>query len=123
MHLLNAEKFQLEHFLGKSIPTYAILSHTWGPNEILFKQLSASQDGLHTEDSFSKIRDCCRQARKDGLNYVWIDTCCINSESSAELSEAINSMYEWYSAASVCYALLSDVVSGISLRNSVLGLL
>ncbi|KAI6041068.1 hypothetical protein EDC04DRAFT_2566167, partial [Pisolithus marmoratus] len=38
-------------------------------------------------------------ARKNGLNWVWIDTCCINKESSSELSEAINSMYKWYANA------------------------
>lgn len=44
----------------------------------------------------------------------WIDSCCIDKTSSAELSEAINSMFEWYRRAEVCYAYLSDV-SGSSL--------
>ena len=41
---------------------------------------------------------------------MWIDTCCIDKKSSADLSEAINSMYYWYHNAVECYAFLSDVV-------------
>ena len=41
--------------------------------------------------------------------YVWVDTCCINKESSAELSEAINSMFKWYKDSNHCVAFLSDV--------------
>ncbi|RYP03915.1 hypothetical protein DL765_010366 [Monosporascus sp. GIB2] len=37
--------------------------------------------------------------------------CCIDKSSSAELSEAINSMFKWYEKAAVCYAYLSDVSS------------
>ena len=47
---------------------------------------------------------------KDGLSHAWIDTCCIDKSSSAELSEAINSMYTWYEVAQVCYAYLEDVL-------------
>ncbi|OBT94247.1 hypothetical protein VE01_07792 [Pseudogymnoascus verrucosus] len=58
---------------------------------------------------FGKIRKSCEQAVRDGYSYVWVDTCCINKESSAELSEAINSMFRWYKASAVCYVFLSDV--------------
>lgn len=57
----------------------------------------------------AKIRRCCDYARAKGVPYVWIDTCCIDKTSSAELSEAINSMYDWYSHAEVCYIFLADV--------------
>jgi hypothetical protein len=40
---------------------------------------------------------------------VWIDTCCIDKRSSAELSEAIDSMYRWYEAVKECYAYLCNV--------------
>lgn len=36
-------------------------------------------------------------------------SCCIDKSSSAELSEAINSMFRWYRDAEVCYAYLCDV--------------
>ena len=58
---------------------------------------------------YSKIQRCCAQAWSDGWQYVWIDSCCIDKSSSAELSEAINSMLKWYRDAQVCYAYLSDV--------------
>ncbi|KIK22946.1 hypothetical protein PISMIDRAFT_101515, partial [Pisolithus microcarpus 441] len=38
-----------------------------------------------------------------------IDTCCIDKQSSAELSEAINLMYWWYQNAQICYVYLNDV--------------
>ncbi|KAF2730463.1 hypothetical protein EJ04DRAFT_545742 [Polyplosphaeria fusca] len=50
----------------------------------------------------------CAQAKTDGYLYVWIDSCCINPTSSAELSEAINSMYRWYENAQCCYVFLFD---------------
>lgn len=56
-----------------------------------------------------KIRCCCDYARAHGYPYIWIDTCCIDKTSSAELSEAINSMFAWYSLAAICYIYLSDV--------------
>jgi hypothetical protein len=58
---------------------------------------------------FWKILKACLQARGDGLDFLWVDTNCIDKSSSAELSEAINSMYAWYRNASVCYAYLVDV--------------
>ena len=92
-----------------SVPPYAILSHTWGDAEILFHDLiknAASE--LSESDGYEKIRSCCALAAAGGYEYVWIDTCCIDKTSSAELSEAINSMYRWYHEAQVCYAYLSD---------------
>ncbi|KAL1600119.1 hypothetical protein SLS59_006193 [Nothophoma quercina] len=59
---------------------------------------------------YDKIRHCCGQAKDDGYEWVWIDTCCIDKRSSAELSEAINSMYQWYWNAEICYAHLVDVI-------------
>lgn len=58
---------------------------------------------------FTKIQYCCEQAIQDQLDWAWVDTACINKESSAELSEAINSMFSWYAQAAICYAYLSDI--------------
>ncbi|KAF2201152.1 hypothetical protein GQ43DRAFT_448996 [Delitschia confertaspora ATCC 74209] len=55
------------------------------------------------------IISACQQARQDNLAYVWIDTCCIDKSSSAELSEAINSMWRYYERSAMCYAYLDDV--------------
>ncbi|PPQ96355.1 hypothetical protein CVT26_005042 [Gymnopilus dilepis] len=86
---------------------YAILSHTWGDDEPTFQEFSAKT--CTRKSGYAKIVQCCRQAKLDGFEYVWVDTCCIDKTSSSELSEAINSMYEWYKQARVCYVYLSDV--------------
>jgi hypothetical protein len=64
------------------------------------------------KSGYDKIKRCCEVASMDGFEYVWVDTCCIDKTSSAELSEAINSMYRWYGQAEVCYTYLSDVPPG-----------
>ena len=100
---------KLEHFLGSNVPEYAILSHTWDKEEVLYKDIMGPYEHFSSQTGFHKVFGCCRQARRDKILYVWIDSCCINSDSSAELSEAINSMYQWYRNAKVCYTYLSDV--------------
>ena len=98
--------------------TYAILSHCWAhpQEEVHFKDMQnlpamdrAQREKLQLRSGFQKILRCCQQARKDQLERVWVDTCCINKESSAELSEAINSMFRWYENSDRCYAYLHDV--------------
>ena len=96
---------------------YAILSHRWiDPTEVdceemvdLAKMDRQEQDKIRGRLGYKKIVDTCKQAKQDGYEWVWIDTCCIDKRSSAELSEAINSMYRWYANANVCYAYLHDV--------------
>jgi hypothetical protein len=111
MRLLNATTLKLEEFWDSSAtPPYTILSHTWEQQEVSFKAIS----NIDTESGlagFSKIRACCQQALADGYEWVWVDTCCIDKSSSAELSEAINSMFRWYKEAAICYAYLADVPS------------
>lgn len=110
MRLLNASTFQLFTCEEGKAPPYAILSHTWHTDEVLFHDLQylslASKKA-----GFRKIKFCCEQALEDGYRYVWIDTCCIDKSSSSELSEAINSMYRWYQNARECYAYLRDVAA------------
>ena len=101
MRLINTETLALDEFFDRTIPQYVILSHTWGENEISFQQF---QNGVLN----NKIKQCCVQARKEGFGYAWVDTCCIDKTSSAELSEAINSMFRWYKEATLCYVYLED---------------
>lgn len=109
MWLLNCDTAQLEPFEGEDRPPYAILSHRWEGKEVNYQDVMA---GNHVDQKgWQKIKSCCEQAKRDGLDYVWADTCCIDKKSSAELSEAINSMYQWYRQAKVCYAYLADVDS------------
>jgi hypothetical protein len=111
MHLLNTKTNELKDFIG-STPPYAILSHTWGDDEVTFQDILQSAVGgkrlIEATAGYAKIQRCCEVALADGFKWVWIDTCCIDKSSSAELSEAINSMYMWYSKADVCYVYLSD---------------
>jgi hypothetical protein len=121
MRLLNVSTLQLESFLGTEKPPYAILSHTWEPDgEILFEDLQTASTGDYREKSgFAKVMSTCNRALRDGYQYVWIDTCCIDKSSSAELSEAINSMFRWYQQSRICYAYLSDVPEhGVTLFSS-----
>jgi hypothetical protein len=111
MRLLQSEdngNFSLTEFFESAIPNYAILSHRWGTDEVTFKDLT---DGTSKSKAggYGKIQFCGEQARRDGLKYFWVDTCCIDKSSSAELSEAINSMFRWYQKATRCYVYLSDV--------------
>ena len=72
---------------------YAILSHTWGKEEVSFEEFKSPDEATKQRDGYVKIFNACKQAERDGFAYIWIDTCCIDKSSSAELSEAINSMY------------------------------
>ena len=103
----NYGEFSLTQFL-EDIPPYAILSHTWGPEEVVFREMMEG-NGI-SKTGFDKIRFCGEQARRDGLHYFWVDTCCIDKSSSAELAEAINSMFRWYHNAAKSYVFLSDVL-------------
>ncbi|KAM0803824.1 heterokaryon incompatibility protein-domain-containing protein [Usnea florida] len=107
MRLLDTTTIELSEFFDADIPPYAILSHTWGKNEVTFQDLDCVRS--KGPQAYSKIAACCAKAASHGVKWVWIDTCCIDKSSSAELSEAINSMYRWYEKSEECYAYLEDV--------------
>lgn len=116
MHLLSWEtssgdakqiKIQLQR--DTTVSDYAILSHRWGKPEDEVSYEDMLTGGYEHKKGYAKLVGCCKQARKDGLRHVWVDTCCINKSSSAELSEAITSMFAYYERARVCYAFLDDV--------------
>jgi hypothetical protein len=96
-------------FNDNALPPYAILSHTWGADteEVTFADLETG-DGKE-KLGYRKIRFCGQQAQQDGLQYFWVDTCCINKSDKAELSLAIQSMFGWYQNATKCYVYLPDV--------------
>lgn len=107
MWLLNARTLQLTAFFDSNVPAYAILSHRWEDEEVSFQDVRSPT--APRKAGYAKIVQCCRQAVRDGYSFAWVDTCCIDKSSSAELSEAINSMYRWYKNAAVCYVYLVDV--------------
>lgn len=117
MHLINTETLKLESFEGSRIPLYAILSHTWGQDEITFQEIQLGIADTDKRVGYQKITATCQIAKSHGFDYVWVDTCCIDKKSSAELSEAINTMYRWYEDAAICYAYIADVSIDVSDPN------
>ncbi|KAK3904266.1 vegetative incompatibility protein HET-E-1 [Staphylotrichum tortipilum] len=183
MRLLNVTTRVVEEFDGNDVPKYALLSHTWGPDEVTQQEMDAiaryhrpqHESGAHgmprspddpdavklllstmllafrgsrarfshpstrpaltnghemsDEDDtgfrrlvpapsshpfeakagYQKIAYACGQAEKDGLQYLWVDTCCVDRRSGGDVSEAINSIFAWCQKAAVCYAYLEDV--------------
>lgn len=112
MRVINTATLKLEWFAGLpqsqngELKDFAILSHTWGANEVTFKEFA--DPNVSSLTGYHKVKQTCRLARVMGISYAWIDSCCIDKSSSTELSEAINSMFKWYSLAKVAYAYLDD---------------
>ncbi|PVH75291.1 hypothetical protein DL98DRAFT_388945, partial [Cadophora sp. DSE1049] len=114
MRLLKLEangEFNLTDDITYPTTPYAILSHAWGENneEVTFQDLKNGSG--KTKNGYKKLGFCREQAARDGLQYFWVDTCCIDKSNNAELSEAINSMFRWYRKAAICYVYLADVWS------------
>lgn len=110
MRLLNATTYKFHEYVGGDVPEYAILSHTWGEGEVTFHDMrpEAQPETWRAKLGWKKIEKCCVQALKDSIQFVWVDTCCIDKSSSAELQEAINSMFRWYEGSTECYAFMAD---------------
>ncbi|KAI6038893.1 heterokaryon incompatibility protein-domain-containing protein [Pisolithus marmoratus] len=115
----NVQQAESEHdileMLDDGTTSYAILSHRWGV-EVTYKEMiglmkmeESKRDEVRKRYGYQKIIKSCELAKKDGYKWLWIDTCCIDKRSSAELSETINSMYRWYQNAQICYTYLNDV--------------
>ncbi|KAI6135427.1 heterokaryon incompatibility protein-domain-containing protein, partial [Pisolithus croceorrhizus] len=112
----DAEREVLQELDDKTT-SYAIVSHRWGvDSEVTYKEMTGlmkmeerRRNEIRKRTGYQKIIESCKQAKQDGYEWLWIDTCCIDKRSSSELSEAINSMYRWYQNAQVCYAYLNDV--------------
>ncbi|KAK1833962.1 heterokaryon incompatibility protein-domain-containing protein [Podospora conica] len=117
MWLIDAATLRLEYFaIPEKAPAFAILSHTWGDDELSFAQFQSLRDTdpLKNTRGYEKIRKTCELALQSDIPYAWVDTCCIDKSSSAELSEAINSMFDYYQRSEICYAYLSDWEPDIS---------
>jgi hypothetical protein len=143
MRLLHVETLVFHEFYGSHVPAYAILSHRWEDEEVTYQDMmncmleakgkkkfwgNNQKERLATRSKkgFDKIEECCRQATRDGLGYVWIDTFCIDKSSSAELTEAINSRY--YNFTTKCLLsreimALERRLNAISIQSKILTLL
>jgi hypothetical protein len=119
MWLLNTNTAELQWFADPN--HYAILSHVWDESEETFQHVRGLTK-YRVKERWShvspKVANCCKYVKDLGFHWVWIDTCCIDKSSSAELFETINSMYRWYSEAALCIAFLKDVEDGSDPRDS-----
>ncbi|RFU30279.1 hypothetical protein B7463_g6053, partial [Scytalidium lignicola] len=109
MNFLHTKTYLLDR---KSRKDYAILSHTWNSEpdyEVTYEDMMNHEQ--HKKSEYGKIIGACNEAASHGYEHIWIDTCCIDKKSSAETSEAINSMFRWYAEAGECVVYLSDVTS------------
>ncbi|KAK5709507.1 hypothetical protein LTR17_019734 [Elasticomyces elasticus] len=114
MRLLNTTTLEFEEFIDTKQVEYSILSHCWSqdredPEVTHQAYLSKSYDANGA--GYQKILRCCKLSKEQGLEYTWIDTCCVDKTSSAELSETINSMFQWYWDSAECYVFMNDMVA------------
>ncbi|KAK8080906.1 HET domain protein [Apiospora hydei] len=116
MRLIDVKTLRLHEFYDERlVPKYAILSHTWSNEEVALQEYEhllaggPGADVTYAKQGYMKIVAACKAADELGLRWCWADTCCIDKKSSAELTEAINSMFKWYLQADVCLAYLDDL--------------
>lgn len=107
MRLLDATTLCFREITKVPTEPYAVLSHTWGDDEVTFQDMMLPN--VASKKGYSKITETCRLAINEGLKYVWIDTCCIDKTSSAELTETINSMFDLYKKSAICLVYLEDL--------------
>lgn len=115
MRLIDTDTLELHDFSFSTLPEYAILSHTWGDDEVTFQDMVLPSRYL--KSGYNKILGICHLATEGKLRYAWLDNCCIDKSSSAELTESINSMYQWYKNAAVCYVYLQDLPVHVSFED------
>jgi hypothetical protein len=107
MRLLNTSTLEAKEFQTNKRPEYAILLHRWLDEEISFQQIQDPKKYSWMK-GYRKVEGFCREALRNGFDWAWVDTCCIDKASAVELSEAINSMFAWYRDSAVCYIYMDD---------------
>lgn len=119
MRFINTTTLRFEEIadseIGEDFPhnQYAILSHRWGAaaEEVSYADINESR-GFQVKPGYAKLKGFCHLAASLGYRYGWDDTCCINKGDLNELSEAINSMFRWYTVSDLCIVYLEDVGPG-----------
>ncbi|VUC22964.1 unnamed protein product [Clonostachys rosea] len=117
MRILKTHEYKLleSKDIPDPFPPYAILSHTWisPKEEITYQDFKTKKEdidnGVYKQMGWAKVKDYCDRAAKDGWEWAWMDTCCIDKTNPADTQEAINAMFRWYQKAGICYARLDDV--------------
>ena len=106
IRLLHVGSLELKVFHG-DLPQYATLSHTWRDEEVTLQDIVSGD--YRTKKGWGKILGAVGESKKYHCEYLWVDTCCIDKSSSAELLESINSIFRWYRKCKVCFAYLDDI--------------
>ncbi len=117
MRLLKTRQYELieTNDIPDPFPQYAILSHTWisPKDEITYQDFKHRkgdiENDIFKQKGWAKLKRYCDRAVKDGWDWAWMDTCCIDKTNPADTQEAINAMFRWYQNAGICYAYLEDV--------------
>jgi hypothetical protein len=117
MRLLKTKSYELveANEIPTPFPHYAILSHTWisPKDEITYQDIKKRKEDIENDifkqKGWSKLKKYCDRTAKDGWEWAWMDTCCIDKTNPADTQEAINAMFRWYQNAGVCYAYLEDM--------------
>ncbi|KAK7437911.1 hypothetical protein VKT23_018346 [Stygiomarasmius scandens] len=111
LRLINTKTHRLVDFPEHrdEYPSYAILSHRWLDEEVTYQEYLRPRDETKRKSGYRKILQACKQASRDGFEYIWIDTCCINQEDQDEVARNVKSMYAYYGNSDVCYAYLVDI--------------
>lgn len=119
MRLLNVDSLELKDFAGGNLPKYVTASHRWASgSETSFKDVLKQRNKDTT--GYQKVQAFAIYVKTHipSIKWLWIDTCCINQDSAAELSEAVNLMFEWYRNSEICVAYLADVEIGDCFEDS-----
>lgn len=111
MRLLDVRTLAFSEFPDdKTRPKYAIASHRWAVDEATFEDVNEGRK--KSSAGYRKVEDFVRYVRENvSVDWLWIDTCCINKKDAVELSYAINSMFKWYRGAELCIAHLSSTTA------------
>ncbi|KAF8554888.1 hypothetical protein OG21DRAFT_1496708 [Imleria badia] len=98
---------------------WIMFSHTWEGKEPTFKDVHLVDSVWELDESplNKKLRQFCTTAREDGYRWAWSDTCCIDKDTSAILSQSLISMYTWYEKAAETLVYLADVLSSAELGD------
>jgi len=99
MRLLHAATGKFHEFDGAFVPAYAILSHRWEGDEVTYQEFIEGAPATRLKAGFRKLAQCCHQAQQDGLQFVWVDTCCIDKSSSGMYlsHQTVDAINQWAS--------------------------
>ncbi|KAK3991124.1 heterokaryon incompatibility protein-domain-containing protein [Cladorrhinum sp. PSN332] len=114
MRLINTTTLRLEgQSLSPPASRYGVLSHTWGTtnSEVTYEEMSSGDTRAQQKSGWVKIQQACHHASELGLQYLWVDTCCIDKSNVVEITDAINSMFEWFKGSATCLVYLDDISS------------